>query len=368
MNYLRNPACFSALELLSETQGPFDVYIEALNTLCKLDDHVEEEVQHEVEAVAGPHEPVVNEVGEDLVVGNANENQGHDGNPGDPGDQGDQGGQEVGGGQDLVHEGDGNGLHQAVEGDEGGNEGGNHAGAGEDVGGNQVGSGDNGGNPGDAEIEVGGHGDGGVDKGEGGDASASSTSSASDQVEEETLESLSENHGPLANTHMPTSSVLIKGSLNIASLHPWRLDLFDPNNTVRFSIPEKYHRIVSRRREVVSKNYRSGRMYAILHDGRIAMSPDKDIKVFLDAQIEKRGRSITVAAWLEFVKASVIRQKELQIARGTKRKYKCTVSAGKSAKETAKGTAKETAKATATETRNPFNMEDLSDDDTEEET
>ena len=65
--------------------------------------------------------------------------------------------------------------------------------------------------------------------------------------------------------------VLISGSANVRSLHPWRLDLFGPNNTARLSIPKNYKRIVKRRRNTVTRNYRAGRMYAILHDGRVAM-------------------------------------------------------------------------------------------------
>ena len=195
-----------------------------------------------------------------------------------------------------------------------------------------------------------------------------------DQVE--TLESLSDNHGPLANAHMPTSMVLISGSSNVRSLHPWRLDLFDPNNTARLSIPKNYKRIVKRRRNTVTRNYRAGRMYAILHDGRVAMSPDEDIQDFLDAQNEKRGRTITVQAWLDLVKGSIIRHKAMQMLKsvssksykaqcaiscGTKRKYNRTVSEGKSAKRTAKR---------AQRPRNHsdiFNIDNLSDEETEKE-
>ena len=319
-----------------------------------------------------PEDPVGNHVGEDqgLVGGDPEDpedqvenhvEEDHDEVEGGPGDQVDDGGVGGGPGDDVDHS-------LEVEGDPGdqvGNHGEVGGGSGDDVDhGAEVGAG-----PGD---QVGNHAEDLNDSGCAGDAPAPSSNKS-----QETLESLSEDHGPLANAHMPTSSVLIKGSKKtsseVTSLHPWRLDLFDPKNTVRFSVSDDdYQRIVSRRRNVVSRNYRSGRMYAILEDGQIAMSPNEDIKVFLDAQNRERGSSTTVAEWLDLVKASVVRYKALQEFKaskascGTKRKHERTILRGKSAK-TAKAAANETAKRTAKGTTNPFDIDDASDGETEEE-
>ena len=304
------------------------MYIEALNALC----HVEV-AQGLVDEVA------VNEV-VDLV---------HEGDDGDDGNMAGQVGEENEGGGDA---GDGNmkgqfgGEHAGGGGDEGGgDEGGGDEGAGEDF----VHEGD-----GSMGGQVGEENEGGGDQG-GGDAG--------DEVEEETLESLGEIHGPLAISHFPKASVIIsnymkKDESDVVSIHPWRSDLFDPNNTVRYPIPENYDRITTGRREAVSLAYRIGKMYAILKSGEIVMSPDNDIQVCLDAQNKARGRSITVAAWLDLVFKTIIRVKAAQDRRkasiGTKRKYK----------RKHKGEHKRKNKRKA---KDCFNIEDASDEETEEE-
>lgn len=120
----------------SITEGPYDVYIEALDALCKMD----AEVDHA-------------EVGFVDQAAAAEPGEGVDGGPGDPGEdsihEGDGHGDEagnpnVGGEHDLVHEGDGHGIEAANEkpkegdADIGGGHDGNPGVGGEHAGGEEV--------------------------------------------------------------------------------------------------------------------------------------------------------------------------------------------------------------------------------------
>lgn len=142
------------------------------------------------------------------------------------------------------------------------------------------------------------------------DAEDNAEDNAEDKGAEDvdTYESLTESpSGPLAPNHMPRCSATVKKS-QIVSIHPWDSRFWDDESRIiKLSFP-KNAKIVSSRREAVTRLYRSGRMYAVLQDGQIAMSPEEDIQTEVDKLNNKRGGHLTVEAWLGFVKKTIVSQ------------------------------------------------------------
>ena len=192
------------------------------------------------------------------------------------------------------------------------------------------------------------------------------------QMSPETFKKLSRNNdGPLATSHMPRASVLvIDEDSMVASIHPWNLDLWNSKKEmirekemVKVSIPIDFTGVVARRRRAVVRNYRSGKMYAILRDGRVAMSPSRDIQSEVDTLNKNRGGDLVLQTWMEFVEMAIIRKEETKANSKSKEKKNKSVKEKKNKKR--KATSQGKGKGKAIKSTNPFDIDDFSDENSD---
>ena len=154
-------------------------------------------------------------------------------------------------------------------------------------------------------------------------ASTMSPASKSSKVFQETLMTLRKMKGPLSLSHMPRSSLDVNDvSYEVESIHPWTLKDWESDNLVEFNLESLPRSVAVGRRDTVLHAYRSGKMYAVLDDGRVGMSPPDVIQSYVDRWTKDRGSKMTLSEWMVFLKQTIV-TKEKSIAKlAKKRKHK----------------------------------------------
>ena len=162
--------------------------------------------------------------------------------------------------------------------------------------------------------------------------------------------------GPLSLSHMPRSSINVNDVLcEVESIHPWTVKDWESDNLVEFNLESLPRSVAVARRNTVLKSYRSGKMYAVLNDGRIAMSPSVVIQSYVDRWTKDRGSKMTLSEWMVFLKQTIV-TKEKCIANIAKKKRKSR-GAGKGREKVAK---------VAHEGYDPYDINNTSDEDDED--
>lgn len=310
-------------------QGPVDVYVKALKSICQGDVEggqggqggQQEEAQQkngdgqhgqqeEEEDLGDPGEGDVQggQEEEEEVLGDLGDVQGdvQGGQEEDPGDLGDvQGGQE----EEVLGQGGQDGQEEEVLGDignQGGQQGGQQEGA-----------------------------DGGW---------------------AETWKSLSLNKAPLAQNTMPRAGFDIQNpSSMVQRFSPWTEEVWESDNLVNFSMTSAVLQgIPTRRRTCIQRNYNAGKMFAVLRNGKKAMAPSQQIQSYVDDFTRARGSKIVLEKYMVFLKKAVtIKDKKTKEAVWKKRTPYGT---GKYVKVGGNGKRK---------LANVFDIDDASDTDTE---
>lgn len=151
-------------------------------------------------------------------------------------------------------------------------------------------------------------------------APTASPASKSSKVFQETLMTLRKMKGPLSLSHMPRSSLDVNDvSCEVESIHPWTLKDWESDNLVEFNLESLPRSVAVKRRDTVLHAYRSGKMYAVLDDGRVAMSPSEVIQSYVDRWTKDRGSKMTLSEWMVFLKQTIV-TKEKSIAKLAKKR------------------------------------------------